>query len=81
MKLKLLAVSFLLTLALPLAAATSYSLIAGMGHMSNFAFGNITSFPASAEIEQGVNDLGWFDDVDSSLVMDMSFGLTQRRLV
>ena len=51
MKLKLLAVSFLLTLALPLAAATSYSLIAGMGHMSNFAFGNITSFPASAEIE------------------------------
>lgn len=81
MKLKLLAVSFLLTLALPLAAATSYSLIAGMGHMSNFAFGNITSFPASAEIEQGVNDLDWFDDVDSSLVMDMSFGLTQRRLV
>ena len=81
MKLKLLAVSFLLTLALPLAAATSYSLIAGMGHMSNFAFGNITSFPASAEIEQGDNDLGGVEDVDRSLVMDISFVLTQRRLV
>ncbi len=79
-KLKALAL-LLLTVSLPLAASTSYSVIAGMGHMSNFAFGNITSFPASARIEQGVKDLDWFDGVDTSMFMDMSFGLTQRRLI
>lgn len=67
--------------AFPAAAQTSYTLVAGMGHMSNFAYGNITNFPASAEIEQGVEDLGWFDDVDTSILMDINFGLSQRRLV
>ena len=67
--------------AFPATAQTSYTLVAGMGHMSNFAYGNITNFPASAEIEQGVEDLGWFDDVDTSILMDINFGLSQRRLV
>lgn len=68
-------------LASPLMAATSFSLISGMGYMSDFAFGDLTSFPSSVRISQGASDMGWFDDVDTSLLMDMSFGVQQRKLV
>lgn len=82
MKRKIAELLLLMTVAVsPLCAATSFSVLAGMGHMSNFAFGNITRFPASAHIEQGASDMGWFDDVDTTLLMDISFGLAQRRLV
>lgn len=70
-----------MTISTPLCAATSFSVLAGMGYMSNFAFGNITNFPASAHIQQGASDMGWFDDVDTTLLMDISFGLAQRRLI
>ena len=50
---------FLWLLLLPavnLAAASSFSALAGMGYLSDFAGGSTTSFPSSARIQQGVND-------------------------
>ena len=67
--------------AMNLAAASSFSALAGMGYLSDFAGGSTTSFPSSARIQQGVNDLGWFDGVDTSMFMDINFGLTERRVV
>ena len=71
----------LLLPAMNLAAASSFSALAGMGYLSDFAGGSTTSFPSSARIQQGVNDLGWFDNVDTSMFMDINFGLTERRVV
>lgn len=76
-----LAALLLLSTAAILGASTSFSAVAGMGHMSDFAFGNITSFPISARLQQGASDMGWFDGVDTTVMMDISLGLAERRLI
>lgn len=77
----LLILAIMLPAGLSLHAASSFSVLAGMGYLSDFAGGSRTLFPSSARIQQGVNDLDWFDDVDTSMFMDINFGLTERRVV
>jgi len=63
-----------------LSAAESITAIAGMQYLSDFAYGNFTSFPAGITIRQGAEDIALFDDVKTDLTMIMDFGLTQRNI-
>ncbi len=63
-----------------LSAVSSVTSVAGMQYLSDFAFGNFTSFPASVTIRQGADDLALFDDVKTDMAMIMDFGLTQRNI-
>lgn len=77
----------LLSLTLPfiltfsLAAATTVTAVGGMRYLSDFAFGNLTSFPSAATINQRAEDLGFIKDVKSDFIMSMDFGLEGRTLI
>ena len=71
----------IISLLMPLSAVTTVTAVGGMSYLSDFAFGNLTSFPSGATINQKAEDLGLFKDVKSDIVMSMDFGLTGRTLV
>lgn len=64
-----------------LAAATTVTAVGGMRYLSDFAFGNLTSFPSGATINQKAEDLGFLKDVKSDFIMSMDFSLEGRTLI